>query len=139
MRNLRFVFLTALLLVSASKYAAAAELSESWSSARAMGMGNAFTAVATHGDALFYNPAALARVSGFHWTLMDPRLGVNGPQALDVATIASGSGTTADKLNDLYGKAVWLGGGMKTSFAVPYFGIAAYANGDAGINLQNPA
>ena len=117
----------------------AAELSEPWSSARAMGMGNAFTAVATEGEALFYNPAALARVTGFHWTLMDPRLGVNGPQALDVATIASGSGTTADKLNDLYGKAVWLGGGMKTSFAVPYFGIAAYANGDAGINLQNPA
>lgn len=117
----------------------AAELSEPWSSARAMGMGNAYTAVATEGEALFYNPAALARVTGFHWTLMDPRLGVNGPQALDVVTIASGNGTTADKLSELYGKAVWLGGGMKTSFAVPYFGIAAYANGDAGINLQNPA
>lgn len=117
----------------------ATELSESWTSARSMGMGNAFTAVATEGDALFYNPAALARVSGFHWTIMDPRLGVNGAEALEVAEIAGNSSSVADKLNDLYGKAVWVGGGGKTSIVFPGIGFAAYTNGDVGINLQNPA
>lgn len=102
-------------------------------------MGNAFTAVAGDGESLFYNPAALARVSGFHWTIIDPRVGVNGPQALDVAAVAGTDGTMADKLNDLYGKSVWVGGGSKTSFVVPNFGVAAYANGDIGLNLQNPA
>lgn len=123
----------------ATNLASAAELSESWSSARAMGMGNAFTAVATEGDALFYNPAALARVSGFHWTILDPRFGLNGPQALEIARIAGNGATLSDQLNELYGKSVWLGGGAKTSFVFPNFGIAAFTNGDVGINLRNPA
>lgn len=117
----------------------AAELGETWTSARALGMGNAFTAVASDGDALFYNPAALARVSGFHWTIMDPRGGLNGTQALDVARIAGSSGALASKINNLYGKSVWVGGGGKTSFIFPYFGFAGFANGDVGINMQNPA
>lgn len=117
----------------------AAELVESWSSARAMGMGNAFTAVARDGESLFYNPAALARVTGIHWTILDPRIGVNGPQAIEVAGIAANDSELADKLSDLYGKSIWLGGGAKTSFVIPYFGAAAYANGDVGLNLQNPA
>lgn len=104
-----------------------------------MGMGNAYTAVASEGDAIFYNPAQLARVSGFHWTILDPRIGVNGPQALEVAQVAGNGSTLADKLNGLYGKAVWVGGGAKSSFVVPNFGIAAFSNGDVGINLQNPA
>lgn len=115
------------------------ELSDTWGSARAAGMGNAFTAVASEGESLFYNPAALARVSGFHWTILDPRAGVNGPQALEVAAIAGTSGTLADKLDDLYGKSVWVGGGSKTSFVIPNFGVAAFANGNVGLNLQNPA
>lgn len=45
----------------------------------------------------------------------------------------------ADKINSLYGKSIWVGGGSKTSFVVPNFGVAAYANGDVGLNLQNPA
>lgn len=115
------------------------ELVDSWSSARAMGMGNAFTAVARDGESLFYNPAALARVSGIHWTILDPRIGVNGPQAIEVAGVVSNDSEMAEKISDLYGKSVWLGGGAKTSIVIPYFGAAAYANGDVGFNLQNPA
>lgn len=104
-----------------------------------MGMGNAYSAVATEGDAIFYNPAALARVSGFHWTIMDPRGDVNGAQAMQVAQLAANSGSLANKLNDLYGKNVAVGGGGKSSFVFPYFGIAGYATGDVTVNLQNPA
>jgi hypothetical protein len=135
----KFFLLAGFTALSTAISANASELVDTWGSARAAGMGNAFTAVAGEGEALFYNPAALARVSGFHWTIIDPRVGVNGPQALEVAAVAGNSGTTADKLNDLFGKSVWVGGGSKTSFVVPNFGIAAYANGDVGVNLQNPA
>lgn len=119
--------------------ALAAELAEGWTTVRALGMGNAFTSVATEGDAMFYNPAALARVSGFEWTIVDPRLGVNGPQALEVARVAQSNSELADKINDLYGKAVWLGGGGKSSIVIPYFGVAGFANTEVGMNLQNPA
>ncbi len=134
-----FAGATAAIIGICGERAMAAEIPDTWTSARAMGMGNAFTAVAIDGDALFYNPAALARVSGFHWTLLDPRLGLNGPQALEVAKVAGTGATVADKINELYGKAVWVGGGAKSSFVVPNFGLAAYANGDAALNLQNPA
>lgn len=129
----------ALVLCQIPAVGRAAELMETWTSVRALGMGNAFTAVATEGNAIFYNPAALARVSGFHWTIMDPRAGVNGPQALEFMQIASGGSTLADKLNNLYGKALWVGAGAKTSFVMPGLGFAGFAGGEAGLNLQNPA
>jgi hypothetical protein len=131
------VFVTAFLFQLKSSWAG--EFQESWGSARAMGMGGAFTAVASEGDALLYNPAALSRVTGVYWTIMNPRLGVNGPQALEIARTASSGSTLADTLDTLYGKAIWVGAGAMTSFVVPNFGVAAYANGNVGLNLQNPA
>lgn len=131
--------LALLFLFTVSSESNAAELHQTWSSVRAMGMGGAYTAVVDDGDALFYNPAALSKVSGVEWTIMDPRIGVNGPQALEVAAIASSGSTLADTLTDLYGKAIWVGGGGKTSFVMPNFGFAAFSNGDVGVNLQNPA
>lgn len=138
-RVFKFFSMFFLLSVIAPRILFAAELHQTWSSVRAMGMGGAYTAVVDSGDALFYNPAALSRISGVEWTIMDPRIGVNGPQALEVAAIASSGSTLADTLADLYGKAIWVGGGGKTSFVMPNFGFAAFSNGDVGINLQNPA
>ena len=126
-------------IIGFHSFVAASELLEPYTSVRGLGMGNAFTAVAEQGDAIFYNPAALARVSGFHWTIIDPAVGANGTQAVEVANIAAGTNTMADKISNLYGKSIWLGGGAKTSFVFPGFGIAGYTHGDVGLNLQNPA
>jgi hypothetical protein len=118
----------------------AAELMESYTSVRALGMGNAFTAVAEEGDALFYNPGSLCQVSGFHWTMMDPYAGVNGPQALDVVNSMTQSGSSfVDKFNNLFGKSIWVGAGAKTSFVLPCMGIAAYGQGNASMSIANPA
>ena len=56
-----------ILLLSFSSQAADIGLS-----ARALGMGNAYTAVVDNGDAIFYNPAGLAKMGGFNWTIIDP-------------------------------------------------------------------
>ncbi|MDX9730748.1 MAG: hypothetical protein RBT63_03165 [Bdellovibrionales bacterium] len=137
-------FIAATLAVSGSllignSHAQSSVPMETWGSARAMGMGGAFTAVARESEALFYNPAALARVSGFQWTILDPRIGASGQQALDVIGAVSDDRPFVEKLDDLYGKSVWLGGGAKTAFVLPYFGFAAFTHGDVGVGLQNPA
>lgn len=130
------VFLSLLI----SENSSSAELLESYTSVRALGMGNAYTAVAQEGDALFYNPASLCQVSGFHWTMMDPYAGVNGPQALSVVDSMTKSGTNfVEKFDSLYGKSIWVGAGAKTSFVLPCFGIAAYGHGNASLGVANPA
>jgi hypothetical protein len=131
-----------LILLFMSQATWAADLGDGWTSVRALGMGNAYSAVVQDGDSLFYNPAGLARVSGFHWTLMDPHVGLDGAEAIEnVKKIkdAQGSANLSDAISGLYGKRTWVGGGGKTALVMPYFGFAGFANGEAGVYVQNPA
>ena len=113
---------------------AQAVLPTGWTSVRALGMGNAYTAVVSDSDAIFYNPAAMARVSGVHWTIIDPHVGINNPQN---AQLAGELGSVGDDvsvfLDKLYGKQIWAGGGGKSAIWVPYFAVAAYSNSEAGV------
>jgi hypothetical protein len=119
----------------------AKENSEGWTSVRAQGMGGAYSSVVDDADSLFINPAGLARVSGVHWTVFDPRVGVNGIETVsDVQKIVGASNSNmANTIDSLYGKRIWGGGGAKTAIAVPYFAVAGFANTEAGILAQNPA
>lgn len=111
-----------------------------FSSARALAMGNAFTAVADDSDAIFYNPSMLAKVDGVHWTIMDPHVGV-GPTNVGALTGLSNSSSSSgisSMINPLYGKNLWAGGGGKSSIWLPYLGVAAYANTEAGILASSP-
>lgn len=49
---------------------------------RPTGMGNAFLAIADDANALWYNPAGLAQVRGFHFNLFDFILGVDNSNTL---------------------------------------------------------
>lgn len=134
------ILLTSLLFATAPSRAA--ELSEAWTSVRALGMGNAYTAVVADSNALFYNPAGLARISGYHWQVFDPRLGLNGPEGLSSAQNFAGLASSSDLAGDLkklYGKRIWLGGGAKTAITVPGFGIAGFTSTEAGAFMTNPA
>ena len=128
-------------LVAAAAPARAAPLAEGWASVRALGMGNAYVAVVRDNDAIFYNPAGIAAVSGFNWTIADPRVGANGVTAYQTYQdyVNSGSNDPTSVIENMYGKPVWAGGGAKTALSIPGFGLAAFANADAHLQASNPA
>ena len=126
-------------LVLLTPQESSAELPTGWTSARALGMGNAATAVPDETNAIFFNPALLMKVSGVHWTVMNPRAGIGNPSNMALAGPLSQAGSNmGEAVNALYGHNVWLGGGALSSIAVPYFGVAAYANTEGGIEAVNP-
>lgn len=123
-------------LLSASQ--ARAELPMGWTSVRALGMGNAYTAVADDADALMYNPAMLMKVKGVHWRVMNPRAGIDNPSNLQLVGALSNVSDVAQTVNSLYGANIWAGGGGMSAVTVPYFGFGAYANTEAGIKASSP-
>lgn len=125
----------------ASSLAVAADIPQNWISVRALGMGNAYTAVVEDGDALFYNPAALSRVEGINWTIFDLHAGLNGMETVTlipqvIADIDTDPGGTMQRI---YGKRLWAGGGGKSAIYMPYFGFAGYASTEAGFSAENQA
>lgn len=134
----------ALLIVITSlvvEFSGAAELTEPWTSVRALGMGNAFTAVVSGTESLFYNPAGLARSGGFSWTLFDPRIGTNAVDmsAVDTFREFSESEDLPALFNELYGNPIWVGGGSKTAVQISGLAFGAFAGLDVSANLSNPA
>jgi hypothetical protein len=82
----------------------AKEFFEYGQSIRALGMGNAYTAVVNDGDALFYNPAALGRVKGINLTIINLNTGFNGKNAYDsYQNYQNSTETGIDKFTDLFG------------------------------------
>lgn len=126
-------------IVCSPPFARAAELTEMWTNVRALGMGNAFTAVVDGSESLFYNPAGLARSGGFSWTIFDPRVGANGLEAVDIFREFSENEDLPTLFNNLYGNPIWVGGGSKTAFQLSGMAFAAWAGLDVGTNLSNPA
>lgn len=131
--------LTVLFLALFTVFAHADIFDEGWTSVRALGMGNAYTAVVEDGDALFYNPANLALVSGFNWTIADPKIGVSGVEAYAKITDVQNSSSYVETLKKMYGESVWAGGSAKSAFFMPYFAFGVYDNLDASLILNNPA
>jgi hypothetical protein len=116
----------------------ATELFEQHTSIRALGMGNAYLGVVENADALFYNPAGLARVSGLNWLIADPRVGLNGEEVLTTVADIQDATTFEDTIQSLYGDHVWVGGGAKTAVTLPYLGFAIYDALDASLDINNP-
>ncbi len=117
----------------------AKEFFEYGQSIRALGMGNAYTAVVSDGDALFYNPAALGRVKGINLTVLNLATGINGENAYNSAnTIAESTATGIDRFADFFGQQLWVGAGGKIHLTMPNFGIGVYDSGYVGLELKDP-
>jgi hypothetical protein len=111
-------------------------LPENYISARAAGMGNAYSAVVDNIDSIFYNPASLVKSAGFHWTIMDLNLGVGNIEA--VQQLSNLSGDFSDTINSLSGKTFSANGYGKTAVQVGTFAFYVYDNINMGVTTSNP-
>jgi hypothetical protein len=107
-------------------------------SVRALGMGNAFTPIAKGTDALFYNPAGLAKTKEITLTALKFRVGVDNVDAISNANDFNGSGF-ANTLRQFYGKELWVGTGLVSGFSTPNFAAAIYDSFNLSADLSNPA
>lgn len=116
------------------------EIVEENISVNALGMGNAYLAHSRGHDSIFYNPAGLARLSGFQWRLLGLNLGLNGLEAYEeYADIIDNSDDLPTVLNSLYGRPIWSRTDLQTSISIGSMIVGAYARANLGFTLVNPA
>lgn len=126
-----------LFFVLASFAAHASEVAETHRSVRSAGMGGIYMSIVNNSEALFVNPAALGRTSGFNWQVVNVEAGVNG---LDVYNDFSHiDSSDPNSFNAFFGKPVWVRLGGRTAMTLPFFGIGAYTDTHADLELHNPA
>jgi len=129
--------MTSLILSSAH----AIEKSTLNSNVRALGMGDAYTAVADDDSSLFYNPAGLARVRGLNWKIFDVDASVSGVTAYQKVANLKGSGTGnsfAQQISPLYGEHIGVGAGGESIFTMPMIGFGVYDHLGSTIRINNP-
>jgi len=125
------------LLVSIS--AKAQEVFELHTNARALGMGGAFATLVDSEEALWYNPAGIAKNGGIFWTVIDPKVGVSDPvTAMQTFSDLGNATNFSTALDSMYGKPIWAGGSAKSSVILPFFSAAYYYDLDASIIAENP-
>jgi len=126
-----------LLILFGQRWAQAADIALS---ARALGMGNAYTAIVGNDDAIFYNPAGFAQLEGLRWTILDPAIGINNGDSFEEYRDLLDSGDMAATLNRFYEEDVsaYLGA-SKSLFSLSSFVFGAYGVADANFSLNNPA
>ncbi len=116
----------------------AQEIRENYINARAAGMGNAFSAVVDDHNALFYNPAALDRVKGFHLALVGLQVGTDAIDAFTNYQNATSS-NYATIIQQFYGKQIWMGLADCFAFSMSDFGFAGFDFLNLSFILHNPA
>ena len=133
------------------------EVAQPWThyGARPLAMGNAFVAVADDYNALFYNPAGLARLQEWDGEFLNPRIEIskNTQDFLnDMGNLGSDSQSVLDLIESNTGKNHHFAAGMTPHLVFPGFGfgIGAQFNGsltfhrypsafvDAGLRLTIP-
>jgi hypothetical protein len=121
--------------------ARATEISTLNSSVRALGMGDAYTALADDDSSLFYNPAGLARVRGLNLKVFDVDAGANGLQEyqkIQNLKSAGQGGSYGNEVNSLVGSHLWNGLGAETIFTMPMLGFGVYDHAGATVQIDNP-
>ena len=113
-----------------SNLAVAGELKWTHYGVRPLAMGNAYVAVADDYNALFYNPAGLARLDTWHGELINPQLGVSSNTITAIqdfsklaSSNSSGVEATLNTFESMTGKPQWLNIGFTPHLVVPGFGL----------------
>lgn len=137
-RRLGVLWATLWYLWSTSDTGLARELKWTHFGLRPLAMGNAYVAVADDFNALFYNPAGLARLKGWSGEFLNPHVAIssNTITAINkVQTLARGSSGGVDAVLNLLeentGKNQYVAAGWTPHLVAPGFGI--------GMGLEIPA
>jgi hypothetical protein len=131
------MYVAAILLSFLVSFAQASEVINTHNNVRALGMGGIWMSVVTDHDALFVNPAALTKIKGLDWQVLNAEFGVNGVDTYnDVRGIDS---SDPNSYSALFGKQVWLRAGARSSIALPNFGVGIYNESNTNLELHNPA
>jgi len=110
---------------------------------RPMAMGNAYVAVADDYNALFYNPAGLARLPSWSGELINPKVAVSTntiQTAQNIQKLLVGSAGDTDKMLDLLqkntGKSNYFEVGLTPHLVFPGFGIGLGVDVGANLNIH---
>lgn len=108
-------------------------------STRNLGMGGTGVAYTRGVDALFVNPAALARAEGYSFTLIEiqPAAGTNSQRLIDQAQNLGSSLASAD-LSGLYGQTFFADVSAKSGMVFPNFGFAFYSTNQMSETFNDP-
>ena len=130
-------------LILSSTAALGRELKWTHYGIRPLAMGNAYVAVADDFNALFYNPAGLARLKTWHGELLNPKFGVSSTTFKTVSTLLSLAQNSADgtesaltAFETLSGKPQWLNVGWTPHLVFPGFGFGLGANVGASMRIH---
>lgn len=130
MRSSQFLTLLALILLLLPNFARAGELKWTHYGIRPLAMGNAYVGVADDYNALFYNPAGLARIKSWHLEIFNPKFGISSSTLStmeDFSKLASSGSSTVDATIDAFetltGKPQWINFGMTPYFIYGGFGL----------------
>ncbi len=120
-----------------------AELNNFFKSTRAMGMGNAFTAVSNDGTALFYNPAGLNKMETFNFAIINPYIDV-GQNLIDAKsdvddTDLNSNTELADLLKKYVGESFHVSTGFYPYFAKKNFAFAVLGKTDVTLTPHTPS
>jgi hypothetical protein len=108
--------------------------------ARAQAMGNAFTAVADDEEALFYNPAGLAGIEKFSFTLVSASADVSNNAVSNYSTFEGvASNPSITSLNNLIGQDLYARGTGMAALTFPGFEVAGIYDQQAAIRLKSLA
>jgi len=131
---MRLFFLITLISLKVS----ATEILETYYSARAAGMGNAFSAVVDDSTALMYNPAALDKIRNMHFTLFGMNAGIDDPNIASTVSNLSGN-NYANIIQQYYGKELWATFNDQFAVSTRDFAVGGYSSLLSSFNLHNPA
>ncbi len=137
------VVLTLILLMALPSFAAASEMNHFFEGVRPLGMGGAFTAVADDENALFYNPAGLAKVESWGMALANPLI-ESSESNLEFYEDYDDTDTdsTAEVLNllrDYMGQNSHFRGAVFPHVVMKNFAIGILGQGKGNIKIDNPA
>lgn len=101
---------------------------------RPTGMGNAFLAIADDQNALWYNPAALAKNKKWRFNLMDFTLGFDSLTTLDQMRALIFENDSSSLVSD---DITFLRMGFKPTLFGPNFGLGIYTNSQGFFEIRN--